>query len=124
MPASMAVHASALTRSTMRQPYGTASETRGTTEFGSFMALSLTRYPGHVKQTWRHAVGAKLYGAIRHHDPAARLVLPSGKLPLACLTITLRRQPEDEMKGLVGEAMRTLEWFAAWLLLATLLGIG
>src|SRR5215213_2140710 len=28
------------------------------------------------------------------------------------------------MKGLVGETVRTLEWFAAWLLLARLLGIG
>jgi hypothetical protein len=30
----------------------------------------------------------------------------------------------QEMKGLIGETVRTLEWFAAWLLLVTLLGIG
>jgi hypothetical protein len=98
-PASMAVHASALTRNTMRQPYGTTGETRGTTEFGSFMALSLTRYLGHVKQTRRHVLGATIYGAIRHHGDAARLLLPSSKLPFACLTITFRRQPEDETGG-------------------------
>src|SRR4051794_18457363 len=95
----MTVHASALTRNTMRQPYGTASETRGTTEFGSFMALSRTKYLGHgeinaAARCWCH----DLWG---HQSPwpCSSVLLPSGRLPFACRTIKVRRQPGDEGTG-------------------------